>query len=761
VLACRPTAAETAFSFAALGDLLSNDVADVLPELPAPQRHALEVALALASSEGPVSERVIGLAFLSTLQLIASAQPILVAVDDVQWLDRSSAEVLRFAARRLDSERIRLLIAARLDENQRGLQLERDLSEHVLRVDVGPLSLGALHRLVLARLGEPLARPTLRRVHDVSGGNPFYALEIARFLQERLVRLGPAELLPLPRTLEGLVDARVDRLPSTVVKVVEVVALLAEPTTVALAAALPEPEVTGEGLDGGVAAGMIELERDRIHFTHPLLATAVVSRIGPHRRRQLHARLARIVTDPEERARHLALAAEGADPDVAASLEDEEQHAALRGAPAVAAELAELAAQRTPMPDDKARWRRLIEAGLRYATAGDLPRAQTLLEPLTREIPPGPLRAGVLLNLADFRWDNAKRATEFAERALAEVGTDDACRARINMVLSACALEAGHGPALRHIHAACDAADRAGDGELMLLSLVNRVHVEVCVGELTPGLLERALARVSAEGTRDARIPHFESPHFVLGLSFLGLGRFEEARGLLERARIDSLEQGVAFAAACADEFLAELQCRLGNWAAAAFHASECSELYQQLGMEDLPQRLYANALVDAHLGNAEQAGTAAGRGAAIATERGKEFWALANRRVLGFLELSLGNARRAIESLQPPTPKRAVELWHMPSNCDFLEAAIEADVAIGDLDGAAELLDALQGRARAIDSPWERSALAAAVSCAWLRVMSTVPSRRSTRRSASTNNCICRSTAPARCLRSASCSAR
>src|SRR5438876_3729075 len=84
VLACQPTAAETAFSFAALGDLLANDVPEVLPELPAPQRRALEVALALAASEGPaVGEHVIGLALLSTLQLLAGRARVLVAVDDV------------------------------------------------------------------------------------------------------------------------------------------------------------------------------------------------------------------------------------------------------------------------------------------------------------------------------------------------------------------------------------------------------------------------------------------------------------------------------------------------------------------------------------------------------------------------------------------------------------------------------------------------------------------------------------------------------
>jgi DNA-binding CsgD family transcriptional regulator len=711
VLACQPTAAETAFSFAALGDLLSNDVAGVLPELPEPQRRALEVALALASSEGqPVGEHIIGLGFLSALQGLAAKQPVLVAVDDVQWLDPPSATVLQFAARRLTDERIKFLVAARLDADTRAPQLERDLSERLLRIEVGPLSLGALHRLVLTRLGEPLSRPTLRRLHDASGGNPFYALETARFLLERGVALSPAEPLPVPRTLEELVRARLDRLPKTVRQVLEVAALLAEPTPAALTSAASEPELAEDLLDRGVAAGVIELEGDRIHFTHPLLAAAVVSGTGPHRRRRIHARLAQIVGDPEERARHLALATEGPDAQVAESLEKAAQHAALRGAPAVAAELAELAARRTPTSDHQARWRRLIEAGLRHATAGDLPRAEGLLEPLTTEIPPGPQRARVLLNLADFRWDDAEAATELAERALAEAGSDDACRARIHMVLSSCALEAGENSALRHIRAACEAADRAGDDELALLALVNLVHVEVCVGEMTPGLLERALARVTADGTRDARIPHFESPHFVLGLALLGLGRFEQAKALLERARVDSLEQGVPFAAACADEFLAELQCRLGNLAAASLHASECSELYQQLGMENQPQRLYASAVVDAHLGNVVKARTAAERGAAIATELGQEFWAIANRSVLGLLELSLGNPARAVECLQPPARGRALGLLHMPSNCDFLETAIEAYVSVGDIDAAAELLDALQDRARAIDNPWERA---------------------------------------------------
>jgi DNA-binding CsgD family transcriptional regulator len=271
-------------------------------------------------------------------------------------------------------------------------------------------------------------------------------------------------------------------------------------------------------------------------------------------------------------------------------------------------------------------------------------------------------------------------------------------------------LQAEAKSALSHIRAAFEATEKTRDEELALLALVNLVHTEVCVGEMTPGLLEQALARVNDSPARHALIPHFESPHFVLGLALLGLGRFEEAKALFERARVDSLDQGVPFSAACADEFLAEVECRLGNWHAAELRAAECSELYQQLGMENAPQWLYATALVAAHLGKVDEARTAAERGAAVAAEAGQEFWVIANRRTLGFLELSLGNPARAVEYLQPPARARIVGLLHMPSTCDFIETAIEAFVAVGDLDAAAELLDALHDRARRMDSAWERA---------------------------------------------------
>jgi hypothetical protein len=231
VLWCRPAASETAYSFAALGDLLAPVVDEVLARLPAPQRAALGAALALAETDAPeADERVVGLAVLSSLRLLAIRDPVLVGVDDLQWLDPASAAVLGFAARRLQDEPLKLLYSVRVEPGAAPPQLERDLADRLLRVQVGPLSSSDLHRIVVARFGRPLPRPTLLRVHDTAGGNPFYALELARFLLEEARPPAAGDPLPVPPSLEELLRARIVRLPKATRDALEAAALLSEPT---------------------------------------------------------------------------------------------------------------------------------------------------------------------------------------------------------------------------------------------------------------------------------------------------------------------------------------------------------------------------------------------------------------------------------------------------------------------------------------------------------------------------------------------------
>jgi DNA-binding CsgD family transcriptional regulator len=700
VLACRPTASEAAFSFAALGDLLTPDVAEVLAGLPAPQRSAIEAALALVDGEPRnLDERTVGLAVLSWLRVLAAADPVLVAIDDVQWLDRASASTLRFAARRLTHEQVKLCLTVRLEPGAPSVEFERDLSGRLLKVHVGSLSSSDLHRIVVARFGQALPRHTLLRLHAASAGNPLFAIEIARAMLEGALAAAPGDPLPVPPAVDELLRARVERLPRRVRGLLEVVALLSEPTLGKLEG---EPEL--EHVDGAAAAGVVEVVEDRIRFVHPLLASAVVSTIGPRRRRRLHARLAGLELDLEERARHLALAGEGRHAVTADLLERAAQHAALRGASSAAAELAELAAQRTPLDDQESRWRRTIEAGCRHGAAGDFARARAVLEPLLDEIPPGPERARVLLNLAEVRWGDAREMVALAERALAEVGSDDAYRARIHALLGSWVTDSASRVA--HHQAGLEAAERSGDDELTVLAMVDLLSEEVAAGQTTPGLLDRALALADrTRGRMLPRVPYFEHPGQALGLTLTRLDRFDDARPLLERASADSLEQGAYPAAAFAAMALCELGCRLGDWATAAQHASQLEELTDQLGLEGAsPFALYARARVHAYLGHVDEARAFACRGVEISGQAGVFGYVALNQGVLGFLELSLGDVAAAVRYLRPAARWLDECGWREPGT-DLKPNAIEALVSAGELEEAAELLADLQDWSRCLDA--------------------------------------------------------
>ena len=212
VLESRPAEAEQSLAHVGLGDLFEEVLDEVLPALSPPRRRALEVALLVEdAAEEAVDPRALGTATRSAIQLLAERAPLLLAIDDVQWLDASSAFALAFALRRLGSGRVLLLLAHRSDSSAEPTALERALgAESTERLTVGPLSVGGLHRLLRDRLRRPFARQTLLRIHERSGGNPFFALELARVVD---ADLDPAAPLAVPGTLDELLRARISGLP--------------------------------------------------------------------------------------------------------------------------------------------------------------------------------------------------------------------------------------------------------------------------------------------------------------------------------------------------------------------------------------------------------------------------------------------------------------------------------------------------------------------------------------------------------------------
>ena len=181
VLSARPAEAEQGLAHAALGDLFEDVLEIVVPALSAPRRRALEVALLVEQAAGrSVDPRTLGVAVRNAVEVLAGNGQVVLAVDDVQWLDLSSAGALAFAVRRLGDEPVFLLLARRVGDPAETSELERALdAERVERLPVGPLSLGAIHRLLRSRLDRMFGRSTLLQVYETSGGNPFFALELA------------------------------------------------------------------------------------------------------------------------------------------------------------------------------------------------------------------------------------------------------------------------------------------------------------------------------------------------------------------------------------------------------------------------------------------------------------------------------------------------------------------------------------------------------------------------------------------------------
>ena len=286
VLQARPTESEATLSFAALGDLMDGVIERVLAGLPAPQQNALQVALLLKDSEGsPLEHRAVCAAFLGVMRLLAAHSPVVIAIDDLQWLDRPSAVTLGYALRRLGKEPVGLLASVRVGA---GGQLASAVAGaglaagHVGHLPIGPLAPADYEAAIRASAGDRLSRLTIRRLFEASGGNLFYGLELARALGRMGTDLLPGEPLPVPAGLHGVLSSRVAALPADVQDVLLAASCLRSPTTSMLERA--NGPAAWPALQAAAAEGVVEIEGARVRFTHPLLASAIYSGVAPWRR---------------------------------------------------------------------------------------------------------------------------------------------------------------------------------------------------------------------------------------------------------------------------------------------------------------------------------------------------------------------------------------------------------------------------------------------------------------------------------------------
>jgi DNA-binding CsgD family transcriptional regulator len=707
VLTCRGVEAEAALSFAGLSELLGEVLGDVVDSLLPPRRRALEIALLLAEPEqGPPDPLAIGLAVHDLLRALEETGPLLVAVDDVQWLDPGSASVLEVALRRLRSDPIGVLVTSRRTAGAMvPLGLERSLPEQRLTVlSVGPLSLGALHHLLVERLRLELSRSDLARVQEASGGNPYFALELGRELVRTEARPAAGRSLRVPENLRELLGGRLAQLPGETSDVLLEISALARPTIEVVAAAHGDLERVRESISVAVDEEIVELEDSRVRFAHPLLASICYERAPIWKRREVHRALAGAVGDLEERARHLALAAEGPSAAVAQELDAAAELAAARGAPAAAAELLELAAQLTP--DDSALTRqRCFRAAGCHRIAGDPARAQTMLEQLLGEVPWGPERADLLFELSYIRMGNLPVQVDAIEQARAYVEGDDARSARL-LGLRAWArlLESDNVGALIDARAAPESAERLGDPSVLSAAIARLGQIEMWAGEVTPGLLERGAELALREGIP---LDYLTNPRFWLARLRIRQGRLEEARGMLEALEAESAARGDEQTRIHTLWYRTILEWFVGNLHEALELATEAYELGEQARF---PSNAGWNgrikALIETDLGLVDEARSSAEEGAAKSGAVGNEVFRMLSVGVLGRLELTLGNAEAAGRCLSEIPGRLMARGLNDPTQPVWADA-IETLIALGELERAALYLDVYEQNSRKVSSGW------------------------------------------------------
>lgn len=691
VLASRPAAAEAQLSFAALSDVFDRVDDGDLAELPAPQRHALEVALLRAEPAGrPPDMRAISLGTLNALRRMAGRDRLLVAIDDVQWLDSPSADALAFAVRRLERERIAFLLAKRAGEPT---EFERSFGpDRVALIDVGPLSLGAIRRLLGERLGLSFPRYVLRRIFDTTVGNPLFALELARSLAEAELPTVGAEL-PVPDRVEDLLGTRVEGLADSIRRLLLAVALNAELRPDQLAALSD-----GDALHECVEAGLLVVDGDRVRASHPLLAAAAGKHASARDRRDLHRVLAGVVTDEELQARHLALGSDAPDGEIATAVAEAAHAASARGDWQAAAELGEHALRLTPAEDPE-RPKRAFYTGMALAVAGEKPRLERLLAAELESLPAGPARARLLLLMPGVVEDNDEVRRHF-EQALEESRGDPPLHAAVlgNLSFNAAAVRYERIPEAERWAEEALGPARA-DPEIEQSVLYALAYARALRGRPLDDLSARFR---SISGAMSYILA---SPERIAALRLVWRGEVDPARDALTRL-LALAESGDALGYAHMRLHLCELELRAGEWARAERLLDEWAEPVER---EILAWPAFERC--QAHL--------AAGRGLASEARR----WAteelaraealsipsheLDARSLLGLTELLDHDPAQAASSLAAVWDHTEREGIEEPGVFPVASDLVEARVELNDLEAARAVTARLRQLAERQAHPW------------------------------------------------------
>ncbi|MGZ4247322.1 MAG: AAA family ATPase [Solirubrobacteraceae bacterium] len=693
VLSARPSEGEARLPFSGLIDLCEGLGSAELGALPSPQRHALEVALLRADpTDGSAHPGAVEFGFVTVIRGLAARTPVVIAIDDLHWLDGPSAAVLAFAARRLGQLRVDFLLARRPG---RATEVERALERgSLVKLEVGAMTLGAVRRMLGERFGLTLPRPLLRRVVAVTQGNPLFALEIGRSLLEQEAPAGDHQV-PLPDSVEEMLGGRISHLRAGARTALLATALSQDLRLEALTA------VAGsDAVDDALAAGVLVVDDDRVRAAHPLLAAVARKQSRIRERRELHRLLANAVDEGPLRALHLALGSTGTNDQLAATLAAAAHEASARGGRLLATQLAGHALRMTSA-SSAARDDRVLALATCLYEAGELRRLTELLSEELESLSAGATRARARLLLAEGAGSRSLDELDgHLQAALAECGDDTGLRAYV-LAKRAANTAAGRVAQLGEAEAwALEAVRGADQREVERFALYALAWARALTGRPVDELCERS--RVDA----DAGAYLAASPERVAAQRLVWRAEFAPARTALGRLLELADERGEEASHGLMHMHLCELELRAGDWNRASMLLDEWAESWDG-ELTFRPQYERCRALLAAGRGTVDGAQRWAGKAIARAEGSGSRWDELEARRARGMAELRAGAPERATDDLGLVWKHTQTEGVLEPGAFPVAPELVEALVEVDELAEARTVTDQLARLAKRQEHPW------------------------------------------------------
>jgi DNA-binding CsgD family transcriptional regulator len=689
---------ESRFAFAGLHQLCA-PLLDRAGALPDPQEAALGVALGLRDGAAP-DRFLVGLAVLNLLAEVAEQRPLVCLVDDAQWLDQASAQVLAFVARRVEAERLALLFAARdpSDGHERSFS---GLPE--LRLD--GLGEADARDLLTTAVRRPMDDRVRERIVAEARGNPLALLELPRSAPSARLAGGfeLPDALSVPRRIEDAFRRRSGSLPADTQLLLLVAA--AEPTgeVALLWRAAEQLGIDREAAAPAEAAGLLEVDI-RVRFRHPLVRSAVYLASTPRDQRRAHAALAAITdpqVDPDRRAWHRASSVPGTDEDAAAELERSADRARARGGLAASAAFLQRAVELTPEP--AARAVRALEAAHAKHEAGAADDALELLA-VAADGPLDPLQRARLELLRARIAFHRTRGSEVPRLLLDAANTLAPLDAALAREAYLEAIEASfHAGRFAPVHYSREVAVAAEDAGLLATSsrpvdlLLGGLAIRFTRGyEASVPTLQRALDAI----VDDSRSDDHHGRWLWLACHVGAMLWDDEAIYVLaSRAVRLAREAGALATLPSALNALALVLVLAGELGRAAELFAEEDEITRATGAPPLPNsRLMMAAWRGMQPGTSELFATTVEG----ATARGEGLAVSSSEIALAYLHNGLGNYDRALGAAA-----RLRDLDELAHSSVALPELVEAAVRAGKPELAEGALDRLISRAGASGTPW------------------------------------------------------